>query len=72
MKVCFFGTYESNDLTLRLKNLLQEKDVQVIECQQDVHSFSQLVKAYTKLVKKHFSLDYACLSYLKTEILFSL
>ncbi len=58
MKVCFFGTYESNDLTLRLKNLLQEKDVQVIECQQDVHSFSQLVKAYPKLVKKHFSLDY--------------
>lgn len=59
MKVCFFGSYDKISLDAILKRLLESKGVEVIECQKEVHSFTQLVKAYFYLLKKHPRSNYS-------------
>lgn len=58
MKVCFFGSYEKGVVATKLRHLLQSKGVEVIECQEDVYSKKQLVKAYPKLFLKHIKKQY--------------
>jgi len=52
MKVCFFGSYENGSLPSRIKTLLENEGVEVIECQEDVRSIFQLILAYPKLLFK--------------------
>jgi len=58
MKVCFFGSYEKGSLPSRIKTLLENEGVEVIECQEDVKSIFQLILAYPKLLFKHRKLEY--------------
>lgn len=58
-KVCFFGSYDSISLDCVLKERLKSKGIEVIECQESVHSFGQLIKAYFTLLKKHHGLEYS-------------
>ena len=65
MKVCFFGFYvkDSYDIpsgnggTL-LKKILENKNVEVVECHEDIDNFPSFIKAYVKLFLKHLKLDY--------------
>jgi glycosyltransferase involved in cell wall biosynthesis len=52
-RICFFGTYDKISLDRILKKLLKKKEIEVIECQESVHSFFQLIKAYISLIKKY-------------------
>jgi len=58
MRVCFFGSYENGSLPSRIKTLLENEGVEVIECQEDVKNIFQLILSYPKLLFKHRKLDY--------------
>jgi len=58
-KVCFFGSYERETIYSTLKNLLFDKGIKIIECHQDVYSFSQLLKSYFSLLLKRPKEDFS-------------
>jgi len=51
-KFVFFGSYERGNIYTTLKNFLFDKGIKIIECHQDVYSFSQLLKSYFSLLLK--------------------
>ena len=55
--MCFFGSYDRNAAS-PIKLLLQNQNVKIDECQEDVYSIKQLIKAYVKLMMKHRKLEY--------------
>jgi glycosyltransferase involved in cell wall biosynthesis len=59
MKICFFGSYERYPLAARLKNLFESKGVEIIECQKDVSTFTQLIKAYFSIWMQHRNKNYS-------------
>jgi len=61
LKVCFFGSYEKGSLSETLKNLLESEQVEIIECQENVYSVFDIIKAYIKLLFKLPKDDYSFL-----------
>jgi len=60
-RVCFFGSYENGELVNILINNFKKKNIEVIECQEDVYSLSQLIKAYFKLLLKRPKKKYSAM-----------
>ena len=52
MKICFFGSYDKNVASI-IKLVLNNQEVIIDECQQDVYSKKELIKAYFRLLRKH-------------------
>jgi len=65
MKVCLFGSYvkdsygipSGNGGTL-LKKILENQDIEVIECHEPLDKYATIVSAYFKLFSKHRKIDY--------------
>jgi len=65
MKVCLFGSYvkdsygipSGNGGTL-LKKILENQNIEVIECHEPLDKYATIVSAYFKLFSKHRKIDY--------------
>ncbi len=58
MKVCLFGTYETNQMNLLLKKKLELQMIDYVECQENGSNIRSIVGSYSKLWKKHRNLSY--------------
>jgi glycosyltransferase involved in cell wall biosynthesis len=59
MKVCLFGTYIPGLMISILKKRLELKNIEVVECSEDIHkNIFSVVSAFLKLAKKNKKIDY--------------
>ncbi len=58
MKVCLFGTYETNQMNLQLKKKLELQKIDYVECQENGSNLRSIIGSYAKLWKKHRNLKY--------------
>ena len=57
MKICFFGSYERSKYNMLLKKILEQQNIQVIECHAEITGFSSFILGYLKLWRKHRKIE---------------
>jgi len=58
MKVCLFGSYVKDPMNELLKKKLELQNVQVVECNEEIHGIGSFFSANLKLISKHRKIDY--------------
>ena len=58
MKVCLFGSYAKDPMNELLKKKLELQNVQVVECNEEIHGIGSFFSANVKLISKHRKIDY--------------
>ena len=58
MKICLFGTYETNQMNLQLKKKLELQKIDYVECQENGSNIRSIIASYAKLWKRHRKLNY--------------
>ena len=58
MRVCLFGSYANDPMNDLLKKKLELQNVEVIECNEEIHGIGSFFYANLKLILKHRKIDY--------------
>lgn len=58
MRVCFFGSYAKDPMNDLLKKKLELRDIEVVECNEEIHGVGSFFSANLKLVLEHRKIDY--------------
>ena len=58
MRVCLFGTYDTNQMNQLLKKKLELQMIDYVECQEEGANIRAIISSYFKLWKKHRKLSY--------------
>src|SRR3990172_3546994 len=58
MRVCLFGSYAKDSMNDLLKKKLELRDIEVVECNEEIHGVGSFFSANLKLILKHRKIDY--------------
>ena len=58
MKVCLFGSYIKEQMNDLLIKKLEIQNIEIVECNEEIHSIGSFFSAYLKLILKHQKIDY--------------
>ena len=58
MKVCLFGSYAKDPMNELLKKKLELQNVEVVECNEEIHGVGSFFSANLKIILKHRKIDY--------------
>jgi len=58
MKVCLFGSYIKEQMNDLLIKKLEIQNIEIVECNEEIHSIGSFFSAYLKLILKHQKIEY--------------